>query len=320
MEALLELRNPVVGQQGEDLVGLHRKRDLDAFGLGPLGESGSHRVGAGRASAPQVALIHRGELRGDEAHLARELARLLADVGQRVGERGAQQHDRLAGEHAVLGAAERQHVDARLGGQRRDRRAHARRRVGDPRTVHVQQHAARVGQLRQFAQLAPRVDGAELGDVGDRDDARLGVVLEPETGERGLHQLRRQFAVGRGDGDQLDVGDMLGRAALISGDVRTLGTDDALPRLADRCESDHVGAGAVPHEGDLRFLAQQELQRRDRADRPLVVAVRVRVTRVRLGDCREHLGVHACVVVAAEASPGHARSSLVMSALKAAAG
>jgi len=47
-----------------------------------------------------------------------------------------------------------------------------------------------------------------------------------------LGELGRQLAVGRRDGEQLDPGDRLGRAALVDVDVRGLGADRPLPRPA----------------------------------------------------------------------------------------
>ena len=58
------------------------------------------------------------ELGGDEAHLRRQLVDLLADVHRPLGERRVQEHDRFTAGQAGLGAAEADHVDAGVDGER----------------------------------------------------------------------------------------------------------------------------------------------------------------------------------------------------------
>ena len=155
--------------------------------------------------------------------------------------------------------------------------------------------------LGERADLGGRVDGAALGGLRDRDGARLGAVLVADTRDRPVHELRRQLAVGRAHRDQLGAEQALGGAALVDGDVRGLRADHVLPRVQGEPEADEVGAGAVEDERDLGVPAEVRPHRRDRAVGDGVGPVRGRVSGVGIGDRRQHLGVHAAVVVAAEA-------------------
>jgi hypothetical protein len=108
------------------------------------------------ASAPALALEQRLELRGDEAHLRRELHRLLAQVERAVAELGPQEDDRLA-EHEPAFVPPNE-----IARRRRDRlgeRAPERGRgVGQPGAVDVQQQAVRVRVVGERLHLGGRVE------------------------------------------------------------------------------------------------------------------------------------------------------------------
>ena len=148
------------------------------------------------------------------------------------GEVAAEEDDRLAAEQPVLGAAEGQHVDAAVGGDLAEAGPQARRGVGEPGAVDVQQQTGGVRGLGQRGRLGRRVHGAELGRLRDRDDPRLHVVLVADADDGAAHQLRRQLAVGGRQIDELAAGEALRRAALVHVDVRGLGADDGLERTA----------------------------------------------------------------------------------------
>ena len=100
-----------------------------------------HRVGVAGAAQPQLVGQQRVELGGEEAHLRRELQRLLADVQEVVRELGVQEHDRLGTEQPVLGAAEREHVRAGARPRRATARARRRRCTDAPRRRAARDHA-----------------------------------------------------------------------------------------------------------------------------------------------------------------------------------
>ena len=171
-------------------------------------------------------------------------------------ELGAQEDDRVAEQEAVLGPAEGEDVDAGVGGERAKRQVEGGGGVGEPGAVDVQEHLVLVGELGQRADLLGRVDGAELGRLGDRDDARLGGVLVADPGEPLGDQLRGELAVGRRGGQELDPRDPLGRPALVDVEVGGLGADHRLVGAGERLEREHVGAGAVEDQERLGLLAE----------------------------------------------------------------
>ena len=165
--------------------------------------------------APEVALEQRLELGGEEAHLRGELAELLADELESVGELGAQEDDRVAEREAVLGRPERDDVDTAVGGERLERDAERGGGAREAGTVDVEQHAELVGPLGDRAGLLERVDGPELRRLGDRDDALLGVVVVAAAGLPAAEVVGRELPVLGGDGVELGAGDPLGCAALV---------------------------------------------------------------------------------------------------------
>ena len=83
-----------------------------------------------------------------------------------LGELGAAEDDRLAEDEAVLGPAERDDVDAGLGGQLGERRPERRGRVGEPGAVDVQVHAEAVGGVGDRPRLVERVERCRARSTG----------------------------------------------------------------------------------------------------------------------------------------------------------
>ena len=82
----------------------------------------------------------------------------------------------LAHREPVLDPAEAQHVDAGPPGQIGRRAAELRQRIGEAGAVHVHFEAMAARRLGQRRDLVRRVNGAELGRLGERQSARLDVV------------------------------------------------------------------------------------------------------------------------------------------------
>ena len=123
--------------------------------------------------------------------------------------------------------------------------------------------------LGQRPDLVGGVDGAELGRLRDRDDARLDCVLVAEAGEPRRDRSAVELAVGRRDGQQLHPGDPLGRPALVDVQVGGLGADHGL-LTGERPEREDVGAGAVEDEERVGLGAEvvaQALRARRRSTR-----------------------------------------------------
>ena len=250
---------------------------------------------------PEVAGEEGLELGGEEAHLRRELAELLADELEAVGELRAQEDDGVAEQEAVLGRAEGDDVDAAVGGQLgeaapSEAAALASRAPSTWRSIPSSWAASAIARG-----LVEGVDGAELGRLGDRDDPLLGVVVVARRASQRPTSSGRELAVLGRDGEELDAGDALGGAALVDVHVGGLGADHGLEAAGQRVERGDVGAGSV-EDGEAagvgaEVLAEELLD----ALGPGVAAVGAGVALVGVGDRLEDLGVDAGVVVGGEA-------------------
>ena len=147
-----------------------------------------------------------------------------------------------------------------------------------------------------------RVDGAALGGLRDRDGAGLRAVLVADavTTAR-LTSSGVSLPSGVATATQLGAEQPLGSAALVDGDVGALGQITCCHGCRASAEADEVRAGAVEDEGDLGAPAEMRPDAAIARSVTASAAVGGRVPLVGGGDRREHLGVHAAVVVAAEA-------------------
>ncbi|MCY1420814.1 hypothetical protein D9M71_364490 [compost metagenome] len=251
---------------------------------------------------PGAVLQHADPGRGEVAHLRGQLAGLLAAVVEAFRQLAVEEQDRLAHRHAVLGAAEAQHLDAGLPGQLGRRRAEEGAGVGEARAVHVQVQPEFATGLADRAQLIRAVDGADLGGLGDGDHPRLGIVdvlaLEGDLADR----LRGQLALLVGTRQQQlgAVGEEFRRAALVGLDVGGLGADHAVVALAQRGQGQGVGGGAVEGEEHFAVGFEQVAEIVGRAGGPLVLAVGALVAVVGLGHRRPGFRADAGIVVAGE--------------------
>jgi hypothetical protein len=144
-------------------------------------ELARHGVGVRCQPDPEVVVEHGVELRGQEAHLGRQLRDLLADELRSDGHLGVEEHDGLGPEQAVLRAAEADGVDAGVDRERPQGLGRAAERgggVGDPGAVEVHEHPERVRLVAQRGDLVGAVEGSEFGRLGDRHDPGLDVVLD----------------------------------------------------------------------------------------------------------------------------------------------
>ena len=67
--------------------------------------------------------------------------------------------------------------------------------VREPSAVEVDAQVVRVAELLDRAQLGEGVAGAELGGLGNRDDARLGEVLVATAGQAAGDEVGGDLAV-----------------------------------------------------------------------------------------------------------------------------
>ena len=150
-----------------------------------------------------------------------------------------------------------------------------------------------VGELGQGADLVRRIDGAELGGLRNRDDARLGGVLIADPGDPLRCQVGGELAVGSLNRQQLDAGDPLRGSALVDVQVCGGGADDGFVGARQRLEREDVGAAAVEDHERLRRLPEVLPEAPPGGGRVIVIAVGDHVPFVGRGDRRKDLRVGA---------------------------
>ena len=180
----------------EHAVGFHREHQADTgHVLDQCGQQLRAAVGVVGVLEPGIVLQDADPGRGQVAHLRGQLAGLLAAVVEVFGQGLVEEDDGFAYRHAVLGAAEAQHIDAGFPGQLRRAAAKEGAGVGEARTVHVQVEIQLLADLADGANFFRAINGADLGGLGEGDHARFRVVdvlaLEGDFADG----LRRQLAV-----------------------------------------------------------------------------------------------------------------------------
>ena len=175
--------------------------------------------------------------------------------------------------HAVLGAAEAEHVDARPPGHVGGAAAEARAGIGEAGPVHVQAQAERPAGRREGAQLGEAVDLPRLGRLRDGDDAGLGEVDVGARGERPDGARRQLAALRAGDEELRAVREEFGRAALVGLDMGRIGADHAVVGLAQGGQRQRVGGRAVEGEEDLALRLEQGAEGVSGARRPGILAI-----------------------------------------------
>ena len=203
---------------------------------------------------------------------------------------------------ANLGAAEGEDVHAAVGGEGAQGQAERGGGVGDAGAVHVQVHAVAVRQVRERAHLPGRVDGAQLGGLGDGEDAGLDVVLVAQPRMRGSTSAGVSLPSGVGMSTSLQPVNFSGapHSSTLMWAVSAQRTASVGPQ--ERAQAQHVGAGAVEDEVDVHVRAQVLAELRHRALGPGVASVGQGMAHVGAGDGLEQGGVDPRVVVAGKAS------------------
>lgn len=301
---VLQRLDEALGQQRKHLVRLRLCAELVAGADngprellgGQIGAAGEVKVEAG------VVAEQLGELDAHDAALCEQRAVLLDEELKVLGQLGVLDDDGLAEQGAVLGAAdpedvgELQHVVQRhvvdAGGEG----------GADASAVGKEQQAVGLTEALEGRQLGFGVDGADLGGVGDVDEARPGHVREvPVVVERLGQRLGRQLAVaGRHVDDLVAAG--LDGARLARDDVAGAAGNDGLVRPEAGGDGDCVGRGAAGHEEDAHVVAAQ-MAADQLAGRLAVAVVAIadflRVVAEQQG--LEHVGMGALAVVVGEA-------------------
>ncbi len=286
----------------EHAVGLHREHQLHTRQVAhQRGQQLRAVIGMAAIAQPGAVFEQPDPGRGEKTHLRRQLARLLAAVVEVIGQGAIEEQDRFAHGHAVLGAAEAQHIHPGLPGQLRWRAAQGGTGVGEACAIHVQVQPQLLAGGADRLELVGVVHRAHFGGLGDGHHAWLGVVdvlaLEGHLADR----LGGQLAVDAAGGEQLGaVGKELRRTALVGFDVGGLGADDAVIALAQRGQGQGVGGSAVEGEEHLAVGLEQLAEVLGGPFGPLIVAIGALVALVGLLHRGPGFGADAGIVVAGE--------------------
>ena len=119
-------------------------------------------VGVLGIAQPCARLEHADPGGGEEAHLRRELAGLLAAIGEFGGELAVEEDHGFAHGQTVLRAAEAEHVDAALPGDLRGREAEVRAGVGEAAPSMCSQRPCACWLRRSRAASSTGVDACRL--------------------------------------------------------------------------------------------------------------------------------------------------------------
>jgi len=105
------------------------------------------RLASGWAFCSQRLLVRQSvELGGDEAHFGGKLHALFAQVLKIASELFIEEDDRFGAHETVLGAAEREHVEAKVASGLAQALAEGSGGIGDAGAVHVDKHFVVMGE------------------------------------------------------------------------------------------------------------------------------------------------------------------------------
>ena len=222
---------------------------------------------------------------------------------QRLGQLLAEHHHGLGAHRAVLGRAEREHVDAAPPGEVGRAAAERGDGIGETRAVHVHAQAVLAGDADQLVQLIRPVDGAPFGRLGEVERRRLDSPGMTYSGllQRRAQGLRAQPAMGLGERHDLGpAGIELPCPALAVVHVADVGAKNRTVRRRDQRQRQRVGRGPGRHRLHEAAGLEQRGEGVLQARRDRIGAVRWRRAGIRRLDRGEDLGGDAGDVVAAQ--------------------
>src|SRR6185312_15304076 len=124
--------------------------------------------------------------------LARKLEILVKTV--------VEEHYCFAIHHAVLGAAKGEHIDTHIARDRAETDFQTCSRVGNASAVDVQKQIMPASEFGKLTDLVGSVDCSHFGGLGNRNHARLDVVLNTDSVQQRLHAFWSELPVFRGHG------------------------------------------------------------------------------------------------------------------------
>jgi len=268
------------------------------------------RVGL-RPEANEEVVVEQGLILGrDVAHLGVQLCHVLAQILGAHRPTRIEPHDRLAEDDTSLGAAERQHVDTRVDGERPQRSAVAAERgggVADSRGIHVHEQAVLVRNVADRSHLGGGVKRAEFGGLRERHHAGLRVVRVAACSRSSTHLVGRQLCVSAGEVEQLRTQHALGRARFVHVDVRPVRAHHTLGLLQHRGEREHVGARAAVDEQRAHVATEYFVEHLLGTSRVVIVAVGECMPGVRTNERFDHQGMRTRDIVGSQHPLGRRR-------------
>src|SRR5207302_9366362 len=132
--------------------------------------------------------------------------------------------------------------------------------ISDAGTVHVEKHFVFMGEAGQGFDFVRLVYGTRLCGLGDRDHARLDVVLVADAAVSVADGFDRQFAVGSRNGNELAAGELFRRGAFVGVDVGYGGADHGMERVGKSLQAKAIGGGAVEDDEDFGVIAEMPLE------------------------------------------------------------
>ena len=169
--------------------------------------------------------------------------------------------------------------------------------VCDAGAVHVQEHAAFVGKLGQGLDFGRLVHRSHLRRLGDRDHARLHVMLIVNAMIGMTDSFDRKFAVGDGNGNEFAAGEFLRRAALVRVDVRGFATNYGVISISQRLEAQAIGGSAVENEEDFNVRPEMLLEFLHHGFGVGIVAISHGMTLISFGDGFQDFGMNSGIIV-----------------------
>ncbi len=260
---------------------------------------------------PGAALQQTDPGRRNKAHFRGQLPCLLAAIIEALGECRIEEQNRFSDSHAVLCAAETQHVYSGLPCHLGRRAAQSRAGIGEAGAIHMQaqpQFAAGLGNRAYFCQ---RIDLTRLGRLGDRHDLWLGIVDIAATGRQRPYIFGKKLGViGAGHQQFGAVGKEFRRAAFIGLDMGKRRTDDAVIGLAERGERQRIGGCAVEGKEHLALRTEQGTEAVRSAVGPFIVAISRNRTRIGLLHHIPDFGTDTGIIITGKLL-GHGRESFL---------
>jgi len=291
------------GDLRKDAIGFDGPHDSESWDAAEFPfEKAGHAVGMLGVASPEIAGQERLELHRDKAHLGCQLHPLLAQVEEIAGECGVKENDSFPPQDTVFGAAERKDVHAEIARGLAQGLSESNGGVGNAGTVHVQEHVSIVCEVGESTNLVRLVDRAHLGRLRYGDNARLDVMLVPETMTGMVDGFHTDLPVLMWQRDQLAAGMLFGSGTLIGVNVRVVAAEDSVVGAIESLQSKDIRGGSVEGEEDLDTAAKMLFKFTDRRPGVGIVTIGDDVSLIHAGQRFKDVGMNSGVVITREAT------------------